>query len=179
MCTIIEEEWRDISGYEGLYQVSNLGRVKTLANNKSRKEKILKPQKDKYGYFFATLHRDGKRKMLKLHRLVANAFIPNQDNLPQVNHKDEIKTNNCVSNLEWCTNRYNINYGTRSKKVSKILTNRKDHSKRVFCVETGIIFPSINEAERITGIAHQNITSCCKGKKKHRTAGGYHWKYVD
>ena len=119
-----EEVWKDVVGYEGLYQVSNLGRVKSLGFDKWHKGRILKQSFDsKRNYLFVGLHKDGKIKQKNVHRLVAETFIPNPDNLPCVNHKDEDKTNNFVfvnkdgsvdlnkSNLEWCTVAYNTNYG--------------------------------------------------------------------
>lgn len=107
------ERWRDIKGYEGLYQISNCGRVKSL---KYCKEKILKSIKSSNGYLQVNLYKDGKRKYFLVHRLVATAFIYNIENYSQINHKDEIKSNNYVSNLEWCDYSYNNNYGTRNKK---------------------------------------------------------------
>lgn len=121
----MEEFWKDIKGYEGFYQVSNLGRVKSLAKYQKgnggsifwRKETILKPANSGRGYLMVVLIKNKKRKSYILHRLVADAFIPNPYNLPQVNHKDENKTNNVVSNLEWCDNKYNSNYGTRNIRI--------------------------------------------------------------
>lgn len=120
-----EEEWKDIEGYEGYYKVSNLGRIKSLPRFRGNgnkgycvKEKIRSAGKDKDGYLQVDLFLDKKRKMHKVHRLVAKAFIPNPDNLPSVNHKDEDKSNNVASNLEWCTQQYNINYGNANKKRS-------------------------------------------------------------
>lgn len=117
------EIWKPIKDYEGLYQVSNLGRVKSLERIDSlghkRKEKIFKPRKDKYGYLRVSLWKDGKGKMVSIHRLVAIHFIPNPDNLPEVNHKDENKENNTLSNLEWCDRKYNNNYGTRIQRFSE------------------------------------------------------------
>lgn len=117
------EIWKDISGYEGLYQVSNLGRVKSLEridnNNHPVKEKIIKPYKTIGGYMQVCLWKNGKVKHLQIHRLVAQAFIPNPYNLPECNHKDENPLNNCVENLEWCDHKYNINYGTRTEKASE------------------------------------------------------------
>lgn len=177
MCTIIEEEWRDIAGYEGLYQVSNLGRVKSLNYRHTGKGKILKPDKNKYGYLQVTLYKNGKYNRRFVHRLVARMFIPNHKNLPQINHKDENKENNRIDNLEWCDAKYNINYGTRNERAAKSLLNNKYRSKPVLCVETGKVFSSAMEAERKTGADHSNITKCCRGeliRTKH-----LHWQYVD
>jgi hypothetical protein len=126
------EEWRDIKGYEGLYQVSNLGRVKSLSRTIERSkygsifvsEKILSTNSTK-GYLYVSLCKCGKQKRVRVHRLVAEAFIPNQDNLPEVNHKDENKENNAVSNLEWCTNKYNCNYGTGRERNPNCQKGRK------------------------------------------------------
>ena len=112
------EEWRAVPGYEGLYEVSSYGRVKSIdryVKSKSyrlHKGKVLSPGKDRNGYLFVVLSYNGKHKGITVHRLVAESFIPNPDNLPQVNHKDEDKTNNNVDNLEWCDAKYNSNYGT-------------------------------------------------------------------
>lgn len=117
------EEWRDIKGYEGLYQVSSLGRVKTLNYRKHGREKILKPIIHKYtGYCVIGLTKENKQKQYKIHRLVAEAFLNNPNNYPVINHKDEDKTNNNINNLEWCSQAYNINYGTRNRKVGEKLS---------------------------------------------------------
>ena len=108
------EEFRDIPGYEGLYEVSNLGRVRSLET-----ERILKPSKNTWGYLFVSLYKNGIKKAVRIHRLVALAFIPNPDNLPCINHKDEDKTNNTVDNLEWCDDKYNANYGTRNERIAE------------------------------------------------------------
>lgn len=110
----MDEVFRPVEGYEGLYEVSNLGRVKSL---KWGKERILKPGMDGCGYLKANLYKEGKIKHFMVHRLVAQAFIPNPEGLPQINHKDEDKTNNRVDNLEWCTAKYNSNYGTRIEQM--------------------------------------------------------------
>lgn len=130
---------------------------------------------------------NGKFKCELVHKLVAKAFIPNPDNLPCVNHKDEDKTNNKVDNLEWCTHKYNNNYGTKNKRTSKLKTNNTYNTRPVLCIETGTIYPTIHEAERQTGILTSGIVACCKGTvyskrngyTKVHTAGGYHWKYLD
>ena len=166
------ENWKSIAGYEGLYEVSDLGRVKSL---KFGKEKILKSGKNTRGYLQVCLYKDCHTKHLLVHRIVAEAFIPNTQGLETVNHKDEDKTNNSVANLEWMSNKDNLNYGTRNKRVAE------SHSKKVQMLDksTGELlatFPSTHEAERVTGIANQSISSCCKGKRK--SAGGYVWRYI-
>lgn len=115
------EEWKDIKGYEGKYQVSSCGRVKSLSNNKTRKERILKPNIDNKGYKTVCLCMNGNVKRFLIHRLVAIAFIPNPNNCPIINHMDENSKNNHVSNLEWCTYKYNNNYGTKPKRMSEIM----------------------------------------------------------
>lgn len=176
MMNQIEEEWRDIAGYDGKYQVSNLGRVKSTNYRCAGKEQTLKLLY-RNGYLRVALYKNGKNNRLTVHRLVAEAFIPNQNNLPQVNHKDENKLNNRVDNLEWCTAKYNNNYGTRTERVSVKLINNKKRSKPVLCVETGVIYPSFAEAFRKTGVYLANIHKCCQGKLK--TTGGYHWRYAN
>ena len=103
------EEWRAVPGYEGLYEVSNKGNVRNV-----RRNTLLRLSKDCYGYIQVSLYKNGRRTGLRVHRLVTEAFLPNPDNLPEVNHKDEDKTNNRVENLEWCDHKYNMNYGTRN-----------------------------------------------------------------
>lgn len=117
------EEWKDIPGYEGLYQISNTGKIKGLPRvtmqNQILKERILIPGVINNGYLQITLHKNGEHKNFLVHRLVANAFIPNPKNLPEVNHKDEDKTNCNADNLEWCTRQYNLNYGTRNQRSAE------------------------------------------------------------
>ena len=172
------EEWRDIKGYEGLYQVSNLGRFKSLPrytrNGSCKQEKILKLAFDKDGYMVINLHKDGKQKSYRTHRLVAQAFIDNPNNLPEINHKDEVKTNNNVDNLEWCDSKYNHNYGTwREKRRGK----NNYGARKVICITTGKIFDTIREAAKFYNLKPNNINMCLKGKSK--TAGGYSWKYFE
>ena len=158
------EIWKDIEGYEG-YQISNMGNVKSL---KFGKEKILKLIKDKSnGYLRVGLYKEGKLKNHYVHRLVAEAFIENHNNFREINHRDEDKANNCVSNLEWCDRKYNINYGTRTEKTSK----------RVLCLETNKIYPSLKEVQRQTGFAKSNISNACNGKLKQTY--GFHWSFLD
>lgn len=168
----MNEIWKDIPGYEGLYQVSNLGRVKSFWLGK---EQIMKSCKNSSGYLFVKLYKDGKKKHYKIHRLVASVFLPNPNNLLQVIHKDEDKTNNKVDNLEWCDCSYNVNYGTRNNKVAKA------NSKPIlqFSLDGKFIckWDSATQVERETGIKQNCISPCLKGKRK--TAGGYIWGYAD
>ena len=176
---MIEEIFKDVKGYEELYQVSNFGRVKSLGNGNSNnsKERILKPSKNSKGYFQVHLSKNGKSKMCKIHRLVAQTFIPNPNNLTEINHIDEDKTNNRVENLEYCTHEYNCNYGTRIERIVKKQTNGK-RSKIVlqFTLSGEFIreWPSTMECER-NGYYHGNVGACCRGEKPYYK--GYIWKY--
>ena len=185
------EEWRDIKGYKGKYQVSNTGKVRSLKrtvwNGKGYykiPEKILEGYDNGYGYLCVKLCKEGKRKQYRINRLVAQAFLENPQNLPEVNHKDENKYNNCVENLEYCNRSYNINYGTgnkrRAKKLGKKNTNNPKRSKPVIGINkvSGLImeFPSLMEAERQTDISSSNICACLKGR--YKSAGGYIWHYA-
>lgn len=122
-----EEIWRDIEGYEGLYQVSNLGRVKSLDRidrlGRRKPGVILSYILHNYGYLLVNLYKEGKRKLFLVHRLVAHTFIPNPEGLPEINHKDEDKTNNLVDNLEYCDRKYNINYGTHTERMVQTRIN--------------------------------------------------------
>lgn len=165
----MKEIWRAIENYDD-YQVSNLGRVKSL---KKGNERILKPGVAGIGYLFVVLFKDGKRKEMLIHRLVANAFIQNQDNLPCVNHKDENKQNNLVTNLEWCDVKYNSNYGTRNQRlIAKLSKKIGQFTKDGKLIK---VWPSIIEAER-QGFNHGNICSCCQGRLKSHA--GFIWKYI-
>ena len=175
----MEEIWKDIKGYEGLYRVSNMGNVESLNYHNTGKTQILRPIIQSKGYLVVALFKDGKPKRHTIHRLVAAAFLSNPLGLPQVNHIDEDKTNNRVENLEWCDCAYNHNYGTRNEKVGRALLNNPAKSKRVRCVETGEVYPSIREAARRTRLMNSNGISgvCCK-KPGYKTAGGFHWEFV-
>ena len=172
------ETWKAIDGYEGHYEVSDQGRVKSLWYGK---EKILKPWKNHGDYLLVDLCKDGKVKHTLVHRIVAEAFIPNPNNLTTVNHKDEVKTNNTVGNLEWMSLKDNLNYGTHNKRVGEANINHPKKSKVVqmfdkFTGELLATFPSAMEAWRVTGIAYQNISKCCNGK--YKSSGGYKWRYI-
>ena len=183
----MEEQWKDIViekngevfDYTGLYQVSNLGRVRSCdrvdALGREVKGKVLKCNQTKTGYLRIVLSKNGEAKLFLIHRLVAHMFIPNPDNLPVVNHKDENPLNNCVENLEWCTQKYNINYGTRNERAGKKMKGKKSPAaKKVICLETKRIFNCTVEASEW---CHGNVSMCCRGRNK--TAGGYHWQFLD
>lgn len=168
------EIWKDIEGYEGLYQVSNLGRVKSLNYLRTGKEKILSQSKNPNGYLKVNLYKNGKKGNWYVHRLVAEAFIPNPQNFPEVNHKSENKEMNTVDDLEWTTHSLNVKYGTGMKRAHRF--KRSFKSKPVICLETGVEYPSTLSASKYTGVVQSNISECCSGK--HKTAGGFHWKYA-
>ena len=177
-----KEIWRDVKDYDGLYLVSNLGRVKSLNYRRTGREEILKPSMNTCGYLFVDLSKYGKQKAFLVHRLVAEAFIPNPENLQQINHKDEDKTNNCVWNLECCDYQYNNNYGTHNKRSAEARTNGKC-SKRVLQInkDTGEVIRewiSLSEVYRQLGYLQENISKCCLGKPHFNTAYGFKWKYA-
>ena len=177
----MNEIWKDIPDYEGLYQISNLGRVKSLDrdivySNGTRhhiNNKILQPQKSKYGYLFVTLTKDNKPHAKYIHQLIADAFIPNPNNLPCVNHKDENKLNNNIDNLEWCTIDYNNNYGTRTQRTRKKICQYDTNYKLIK------IWDGIRVASRELNIPSQQISQCCKKSQYRHTAGGYIWEYLN
>lgn len=176
------EIWKDVAGYEGLYQVSSEGRVKSLArvvirNNGQKlpiKERILKPAFNGRGYLIVDLCDGGKRKHFKVHRLVCQAFHENPDNKPQVNHIDEDTTNNRASNLEWVTAKENVNHGTRTKRMAK--TNSKPVGQYTKDGEPIKVWQSATVAERQAGFNYQHICDVANGNRK--THKGFIWKYV-
>lgn len=161
-----QEQWKPIKDYENLYEVSNLGRVKSLHKGT---ERILNAGKCS-GYFFVNLYKDGKKKTHLVHRLVAQSFLDNPHSLPCINHKDENPLNNRVENLEWCDVKYNNNYGTRIKRISKAVLQ--------FTLDGQLVkeWKSTQEAER-NGFDSGNICRCCNNKNKFKTHRGYKWVY--
>ena len=200
---MMEEIWKDIKGFEGRYQVSNLGRVRSLdmtymsSNqyssteefNVTKKGRILKPVMNVWGYYRVNLANHGKTKIRPIHRLVAETFLPNPNNYKCVNHKDENKLNNTVffkhdgsidvvrSNLEWCTFKYNDNYGTRNKRITEKVNRQRMKPVMQLDLNNNIIntFESICQASAYTGLSRRAIWSVCNNKRKsHR---GFIFKY--
>ena len=186
------EIWRtpiyDGEPYEG-YKVSNWGKILSLNYNRTGKPKLMNPAETPKGYLRVGLRKNGETNLCYVHRLIAETFLPNPENLPEVNHKDENKTNNFVflnedgtvnkkkSNLEWKTHRGNINHGTRNERVSKAMTNGKQ-SKRVLQLSlSGDLireWPSLNECSR-NGFNQGEVCKCCQGKKPQYK--GFRWEY--
>lgn len=171
----LAEEWRPIKGFPG-YEVSNFGRVKSLARDYKygKHEDMFLKFSDRRGYLKATLFKNGKRYYKAVHRLVAEAFIPNPNNLPCVNHKDESRTNNTVNNLEWCDHLYNSNYGTAKEKISNRVSRKVAQYTRsgVFICE----YDSMTKASLETGTHISEISKCCKDN--HYSANGFKWRKV-
>lgn len=169
----MKEIWKDIKGYEGFYQVSNLGRVKSLErvtiNNRIVHERILKLKRDRSGYKRCCLCKDRNRKFFGVHRLVAEAFIPNVNNYPVVNHKDEVKDNNIVDNLEWCTIKYNSNYGTSPKRISEKMKGLKNpNSKILVLLNNGLLFESTAEVASHYNLSRTMIKDICSRVNRTR-----------
>lgn len=180
------EIWKDVGGYEKLYQVSNLGNIRNKRNFKLKKPEL------NQGYLRVSLYKDGVGKHFRVNRLVATSFIDNEFNLPCVNHKDEDKLNNGVLNLEWCTHKYNSNYGTNiQRRVAN--TNYKESTRLALIkmhetTRKPIVqldknyketnrYNSISQASEITNINLSNIAQVCQGNRK--SAGGFAWEYVE
>ncbi|MFT3994747.1 MAG: NUMOD4 domain-containing protein [Dysgonomonas sp.] len=164
----IDEVWADIADFEGLYKISNKGRIKNTIRNNNLKYFI-----NKQGYVIVKLSKNGVRYSLRVHRLMAQSFIPNPNNYPIINHKDEDKSNYCLSNLEWCNHKYNNTYGS--------LPDRKSEwSKRpvIKLSKSGSIireYESVNDAGIDNNVHPSNISNCLK--ERNKTSAGYRWKY--
>ena len=174
----MKEIWRTIEDYPD-YQISNMGRVKSL---KWGKEKILNLSLNYKGYYQVGLRKDGKRKLYKIHRLIAQAFIPNPENKPQIDHINTIKTDNRVENLRWVTNKENCNNLLTKENYSKCrIGNLSPSAKSIlqFSLNGELVkkWDCMKDVERELGFYHQSISSCCLGKLK--TANGYKWGYAD
>lgn len=178
----MEEIWKDIEGYDGVYQISTFGRVRKKVKTKNGYDVLcMRPSKAKGEeyYYIVKLSKDNKKTTYFIHRLVAQAFIPNPDKLPQVNHKDENKLNNNVENLEWCTAKYNVNYGRAIEKMKDSLINNPKLCKIVyqFDLKGNLVksYLSIKQASKETGINKSSIGFVCRGLKT--TAGGFIWSF--
>lgn len=171
-----KEEWRPIAGYEGIYEVSNSGDVASLNYNKKTGVRRIRKQKlTKDGYLEIALCKDNKVKHIRVHRLVAEAFVPNPCGYRQINHKDENKTNNLFDNLEWCDAKYNINYGTGIKRRSESAsipvvkkTKEGDFVRR---------YKSVSDAAEDNGMTTSEIVLVCNGHNV--SANGFKWEYED
>ena len=164
------EIWKDIKNYEGIYQINNFGKIKSAYKKGNNcNNKILKVSYTYNGYERVGLSKNNKTKKYLVHRLVAETFIPNPNNYPCINHKDENKQNNNINNLEWCTRSYNINYGNRNNNLNKEVWQ--------YDLKGNFIkkWKSTMEIQRSLGYKNQNISSACRGKS--RTAYNYIWKY--
>lgn len=191
------ELWKDIEGYEGLYQVSNMGRVRSLdriataeRNGKTIQRnivgKLLTPTKRRHGYLAVMLYGRGGHptrgfKSVSVHRLVASAFVDNPHGYGEVNHLDENKQNNAADNLEWCDRKYNTNYGTTQERRAEKIRNNPARSRQIAQKELDgelvKIWPSLQEIRRQTGYSPSNICRCCQGDKNYSRAYGYKWEY--
>lgn len=178
-----KEIWKDVAGYGGKYQVSNLGRVRSFTNNRwglSHTPHLLKQRLTTTGYPKVTFYDKSKngQKLGLIHRLVAEAFISNPDNKPEVNHINGDKLDYSIPNLEWVT-------GSENKKHGHRVLGRKTNNKPVRCVETGVVYRSARDACRKTGVWHSTINKVARGATEHGgrvhclTAGGFHWERVD
>lgn len=169
----MQEEWKQIiiDGIEYNYLISTHGRVFSL-----KTQKILKNRDTSKGYYRVALGIDGKTQEFLVHRLVAYTFIPNDDpvNKIEVNHIDENPKNNHVTNLEWCTSKYNVNYGKRTER--QIRTYTEKHSRPIRCVETGEEFKNVSEVGKKHGLDTGSLCHCLSGRRK--TCGGFHWEYI-
>lgn len=189
----IVEKWRDIENYEGLYQVSNLGNIRSIdriinyadCRIRFHKGRNIMQALNRQGYLQVSLSNNGFKKTFRVNRLVAEAFIPNPNNLPEVNHKNEDKHNNAVYNLEWCTPKYNCNYGDRNKKISSKIDykrigeiNKKKLSKTVFQYSSSLkllrTWDSTVQCSEY-GFNTSGISQCCN--KKINTYKGFIWSY--
>ena len=175
---INNEIWKTIEEFNN-YEVSNLGRVRNITTGK-----VLKGYADGWGYLQVKLFKAGKGYHKKIHRLVAEAFLENPDKLPEVNHIDEDKANNAVSNLEWCTHEYNNNYGTRNERIGKAMLGKQNalgnkNSKPVRCLETGETFKSARDAAKKYNLEIFSVCHAANPNHTQKTAGGFTWEYLE
>lgn len=173
------EIWKPVKGYEGLYEVSSLGRVKSLSYKCTGVEKILKPNRQRNGYLGVCLRRYGKVKRFLIHRLVAIAFLPNPYDFEQINHKNEDKANNCVENIEWCSRRYNMRYGSRTKRQAASKSKAVEASRFPDFRTIELRFVSVKETG-INGYDQSAVSKCCRGCYSTNRGNFYknlYWRY--
>ena len=182
----MKEIFKDIPGFEGYYQVSNLGRVKTLGNGNSTNpfssiEKVMKTKLNKSGYIHIKLRKDNKNIYTSVHRLVAMTFLENKENKSQVNHKDGNKTNNIVDNLEWVTSQENIIHSVKNglQPIFKGIDSKCSKQVEQYDLNDNLIkvWGSLREITRETGFNRTGILGCCKERKRYKTAYGFKWRY--
>lgn len=189
LTTAAVEEWRPIAGYEGIYEVSNLGRVRSLDRyvdtvtvlgeplKRFCKGRVLKLFDDTKGYMHIMLHNGGNYKIKLVHRLVAQTFIPNHYNLPEVNHKDQNPANNRVDNLEWCDRIYNVNYADCRERLRKTIS--RPIEQLTMDGQHIAYYLGIKPFCSNTNICMRLIQNCLQGRKRHKSAYGYRWRYAD
>lgn len=181
------EVWKDIKGYEGLYRISNTGKVLSLHYMKGNKKKEFSPKKNKKGYLWVELRNHGKAQHCLIHRLVAEAFLENPNNYSDVNHKDENPQNNNVSNLEWGTHKYNVHYSMKRHPERVNSYGNRGNARKPYRNSRKIIqyslegkyiceFANVSTIAREKGYHASNITKCCN--KTRKTAYGYKWEYA-
>lgn len=180
----MDEAWADIDGFEGMYQVSTIGRVRSLPRDVAmrrggreytmhHKGRVLRQVRSKDGYATVQIFKDSKPHTFKVHRLVATAFISNQDNLPEVNHIDGNKTNNTVENLEWCTKSHNMRHAYENGLISK---ENKTFNRKKVRRSDGVVFTSLTEAANASGTHVGNVSACCHGKLAHTSGYGFEFE---
>lgn len=171
---MFNEEWREVLGFDILFEISNAGRIRTRYSEKEgyiEEWLLIQPRFNASGYLCINIRQQKRQRTILVHRLVAEAFLENPHHLPEINHKDEDKTNNAAENLEWCTHEYNCRYGTRNERSAR--KNRK----AVKCIETGVVYSSAEEAANQYGLCKTAILNCIKGRSK--TSGGLTWVFAD
>lgn len=171
---MMKEIWKEVYGFDHLYEISNQGRLRTKYAGKRGYVKdysFINPLDNGHGYLRFNLRLNHKQKTVYVHQLVAEAFIDNPFGYKEINHKDENKKNNCVDNLEWCDHKYNQNYGSLGQKISTA------HCRKIRCIENGMVFESLTDAAKTLNVAKTAISNCLNGRSK--ISCGYTWEYVN
>lgn len=170
----MKEEWREVYGFDHLYEISNLGKLRTKFAGKrgyTKDYRYIEPRDNGNGYLRFNLKCNGKQRTTYAHRLVAEYFVDNPCGYTEINHIDENKKNNCADNLEWCTHAYNSNYGTKLERAARF------SRKKIKCIETGQIYGSLEEASRAMNVVKGSISNCLHGRSK--SAAGFTWEFVN